>query len=111
VYAIDVAKERDAEGDLILRDMGDGLPFRPGVFDAAVRFLVYESPIYTSMFKTPTKKTNNHSHKASLHCNGCVIRITMVRFQSNASPSSSTRCLHVYGKVNSNSLERAPMLS
>lgn len=32
-----VAKmQRDVEGDLILGDMGQGLPFRPGSFDAAI---------------------------------------------------------------------------
>ncbi len=31
-----VALERGAEGDLVYSDMGDGLPFRPGSFDAAV---------------------------------------------------------------------------
>lgn len=34
-----VAKEdNDAEGDLLLMDMGCGLPFKPGVFDGVIRF-------------------------------------------------------------------------
>lgn len=33
---IDVALEREVEGDLILGDMGDGMPFRAGSFDGAV---------------------------------------------------------------------------
>ena len=33
---LDVAKEREVEGDLILSDMGDGLPFRAGSFDGAI---------------------------------------------------------------------------
>ncbi|XP_015788341.1 probable 18S rRNA (guanine-N(7))-methyltransferase [Tetranychus urticae] len=34
---LDVAKERDLEkGDLILGDLGQGLPFRPGTFDGAI---------------------------------------------------------------------------
>lgn len=33
---LQVAKENDADGDLMLMDMGQGLPFRPGVFDYAV---------------------------------------------------------------------------
>lgn len=32
----DVAKEREVEGDLILSDMGQGVPFRAGSFDGAV---------------------------------------------------------------------------
>ncbi|KAI9665023.1 MAG: hypothetical protein M1821_006471 [Bathelium mastoideum] len=31
-----VALERDAEGDLFLADAGQGVPFRPGAFDAAI---------------------------------------------------------------------------
>lgn len=33
---LNVALEREVEGDLILSDMGDGLPFRPGTFDGAI---------------------------------------------------------------------------
>lgn len=31
-----MAKEREVEGDLVLGDLGDGLPFRPGSFDGAI---------------------------------------------------------------------------
>ena len=30
------AQERGVDGDLLLRDLGDGLPFRPGTFDGCV---------------------------------------------------------------------------
>lgn len=33
---LDVAKEREVEGDLLLGDMGDGLPFKAGSFDGAI---------------------------------------------------------------------------
>lgn len=33
---LDVAQEREVEGDLILSDMGQGVPFRAGSFDGAV---------------------------------------------------------------------------
>ncbi|CAL1540585.1 unnamed protein product [Lymnaea stagnalis] len=33
---LDVAVEREVEGDLLLGDMGNGLPFRPGTFDGVV---------------------------------------------------------------------------
>lgn len=32
-----VALERDVEGDLFLQDIGQGLGFRPGSFDGAIR--------------------------------------------------------------------------
>ncbi|KAH0611452.1 uncharacterized protein H6S33_010717 [Morchella sextelata] len=31
-----IALDRDTEGDLLLADMGQGVPFRPGTFDAAI---------------------------------------------------------------------------
>jgi 18S rRNA (guanine1575-N7)-methyltransferase len=31
-----VALENEVEGDLLLQDMGDGLPFRAGTFDGAI---------------------------------------------------------------------------
>ena len=33
---LDVASEREVEGDLCLHDLGHGLPLRPGSFDGAV---------------------------------------------------------------------------
>ncbi|CAH1641173.1 unnamed protein product [Spodoptera littoralis] len=33
---LDVAKERETEGDLVLSDMGEGVPFKAGCFDGAV---------------------------------------------------------------------------
>jgi len=33
---LDIAVEREVEGDLLLSDMGDGLPFRAGTFDYAI---------------------------------------------------------------------------
>ena len=32
----DVANEREVEGDLLLGDLGQGLPFRAGAFDGAI---------------------------------------------------------------------------
>ena len=34
---VDVAQEREAEGDLVLGDIGYGMPFRAGSFDGAIR--------------------------------------------------------------------------
>ena len=36
VSMLGVALERDVEGDLLLSDAGQGVPFRPGTFDAAI---------------------------------------------------------------------------
>ena len=33
---LDVAREREVEGDLCLHDLGHGLPLRPGTFDGAI---------------------------------------------------------------------------
>lgn len=33
---LEVALEKEVDGDLMLHDMGDGLPFRPGAFDGVV---------------------------------------------------------------------------
>lgn len=33
---LDVALQREVDGDLFLADMGQGVPFRPGTFDAAI---------------------------------------------------------------------------
>ncbi|XP_067641139.1 18S rRNA (guanine-N(7))-methyltransferase [Eurosta solidaginis] len=33
---LDIAVEREVNGDLMLADMGDGMPFRPGTFDGAI---------------------------------------------------------------------------
>lgn len=36
MFLSDVAKEREVEGDLLLGDLGQGLPFRAGAFDGAI---------------------------------------------------------------------------
>ena len=37
IFLSDVAQEREAEGDLVLGDIGYGMPFRAGAFDGAIR--------------------------------------------------------------------------
>lgn len=34
---VDEALDRDTQGDVILGDMGQGIPFKPGTFDACIR--------------------------------------------------------------------------
>lgn len=36
LFFLDIAKEREVEGDLIHGDMGDGMPFKAGAFDGAI---------------------------------------------------------------------------
>jgi 18S rRNA (guanine1575-N7)-methyltransferase len=36
---LEVALEREVEGDMILADAGHGCPFRPGSFDGAIRWV------------------------------------------------------------------------
>lgn len=35
-HMLDVAREREVEGDILLGDMGEGIPFKPGTFDGAI---------------------------------------------------------------------------
>lgn len=35
-----MALDADCEGDLVLGDMGNGMPFRAGAFDGAVRYQI-----------------------------------------------------------------------
>ena len=37
-----VAQEREVEGDLFLSDIGQGLAFKPGSFDGAIRYNVIQ---------------------------------------------------------------------
>jgi 18S rRNA (guanine1575-N7)-methyltransferase len=34
---LDIANDREVEGDLFLQDIGHGVGFRPGVFDGVIR--------------------------------------------------------------------------
>lgn len=34
---VDEALDRETQGDVILGDMGQGIPFKPGTFDACIR--------------------------------------------------------------------------
>ena len=34
----DVALDREVEGDLVLGDMGQGMPFKAGTFDGCIRY-------------------------------------------------------------------------
>lgn len=36
---LDVAQDRDCEGDVLLSDMGQGMPFIAGTFDGCIRFV------------------------------------------------------------------------
>jgi 18S rRNA (guanine1575-N7)-methyltransferase len=36
-FVLEVALEREVEGDLMLQDAGQGVCYRPGTFDGAIR--------------------------------------------------------------------------
>lgn len=57
---LEVALEREVEGDLFLQDIGQGFGFRPGSFDGAIRFLSSSSFIPSS-----------HRHAVYQFSNGC----------------------------------------
>ena len=40
-----MAREREVEGDLFLWDMGEGLGFRPGVFDGVIRSVLQKATL------------------------------------------------------------------
>jgi 18S rRNA (guanine1575-N7)-methyltransferase len=41
---LEVALERETDGDLFLQDIGQGFGFRPGSFDGAIRWVAVTSP-------------------------------------------------------------------
>ncbi|PIO30816.1 hypothetical protein AB205_0163490 [Aquarana catesbeiana] len=53
---LDVALDREIEGDLILGDMGQGIPFRPGTFDGCIRLFYSSAFQLCNGFVTPTRK-------------------------------------------------------
>jgi 18S rRNA (guanine1575-N7)-methyltransferase len=58
---LEVALEREVEGDLFLQDIGQGFGFRPGSFDGAIRcvqdspqsFLLHSPPLLKILLPTP----------------------------------------------------------
>jgi 18S rRNA (guanine1575-N7)-methyltransferase len=50
-----VALEREVEGDLLLSDIGNGIPFRPGSFDACISISVLQW-----LFNAESSNTSSH---------------------------------------------------
>jgi len=75
-----VAQEREVEGDLFLCDIGQGLGFRPGIFDGAIRYTLLFDEIHCNAISL-----------AYQHCSGCVMltkKSTMFRKDySSSSPA------------------------
>lgn len=40
LFCVDVALDREVEGDLLVGDMGQGMPFRAGAFDGCIRWTI-----------------------------------------------------------------------
>lgn len=53
--SLEVALERQVEGDLLLSDIGDGIPFRPGSFDACISISVLQW-----LFNAESSQTSSH---------------------------------------------------
>lgn len=49
---LEVALEREVEGDLFLQDIGQGLGFRPGSFDGAIRYVTVHIFRLTCVLRT-----------------------------------------------------------
>jgi 18S rRNA (guanine1575-N7)-methyltransferase len=54
-HMVEVALEREVEGDLLLSDIGNGIPFRPGSFDACISISVLQW-----LFNAESKQTSSH---------------------------------------------------
>jgi 18S rRNA (guanine1575-N7)-methyltransferase len=52
---VGVALEREVEGDLLLSDIGNGIPFRPGSFDACISVSVLQW-----LFNAESSNTSSH---------------------------------------------------
>lgn len=57
---LDIAVEREVEGDVILGDMGEGMPFKAGTFDGAVS-------VSALQWLCNADKTNHVPHKRLHH--------------------------------------------
>lgn len=89
---LEVALERDVEGDLFLHDIGQGFGFRPGSFDGAIRWVGvhgYYKQLKNFMlaYRIPA---------ASLSYSGYVMQIVQSIRLCNALPDSSTLSLPHY---------------
>lgn len=56
---VEVALEREVEGDLLLSDIGNGIPFRPGSFDACISVSVLQW-----LFNAESTNTSSHRRLA-----------------------------------------------
>jgi hypothetical protein len=67
-YSLEVALEREVEGDLFLQDIGQGFGFRPGSFDGAIRceIIHHLTPARTLPSLSLKKKTFPHPRAASI---------------------------------------------
>jgi 18S rRNA (guanine1575-N7)-methyltransferase len=55
INRLGIALEREVEGDLLLADIGSGIPFRPGTFDACISISVLQW-----LFNAESSNTSSH---------------------------------------------------
>jgi len=58
----EVALERQVEGDLFLQDIGQGMGFRPGSFDGAIRFVPPPKPSSPTLVPPVTTNVGRPQH-------------------------------------------------
>ena len=75
---LDVAKEREIDGDIILHDAGQGLPFRPGCFDGCISVSALQW-LCTSNKKGDNPVRRLHTFFSSLYA--CLSRGSKAVFQ------------------------------
>lgn len=91
----DVALDREVEGGLLLGDMGQGVPFRPGTFDGCVRWRTKSLLIFVP-FSFIATKDFLHLPAVFLPCSGSVMLTRRHTVLQRDSTDSSVLCIHLW---------------
>lgn len=91
----DVALDREVEGCLLLGDMGQGVPFRPGTFDGCVRWRTKSLLIFV-LFSFILTKDFLHLPAVFLPCSGSVMLTRGHTVLQRDSTDSSVLCIHLW---------------
>lgn len=91
----DVALDREVEGGLLLGDMGQGVPFRPGTFDGCVRWRTKSLLIFVPLSLILTKDFL-HFPAVFLPCSGSVMLTRGHTVLQRDSTDSSVLCIHLW---------------
>lgn len=91
----DVALDREVEGGLLLGDMGQGVPFRPGTFDGCVRWRTKSLLIFVP-FSFILTKDFLHLPAVFLPYSGSVMLTRGHTVLQRDSTDSSVLCIHLW---------------